>query len=57
VATVDRVSVSIVFETRATRFGLDQFIDGNALVELLGEDFAWQHGWEYLLDERVRPAR
>lgn len=34
----------------ATRWGLDHFIDGCPLEDLIGEDFAWQPGWEYLLD-------
>ena len=33
----------------ATRWGLDHFIGGVALEDLVEEDFAWQEGWEYLL--------
>src|SRR5579859_4842410 len=33
----------------ATRWGLDHFIDGAALEDLAGQDFAWREGWEYLL--------
>jgi 2,3-bisphosphoglycerate-dependent phosphoglycerate mutase len=31
----------------ATRWGLDQFIDGVPLEDLIAQDFAWQEGWEY----------
>jgi 2,3-bisphosphoglycerate-dependent phosphoglycerate mutase len=34
----------------ATRWGLDHFIDGVRLEDLVDQDFAWQEGWEYLLD-------
>lgn len=33
----------------ATRWALDQFVNGVALERLLGEDFAWRPGWEYQL--------
>ena len=33
----------------ATRWGLDHFIGGAALEDLVEQDFAWQQGWEYLL--------
>jgi 2,3-bisphosphoglycerate-dependent phosphoglycerate mutase len=33
----------------ATRWGLDHFIHGATLEDLLEEDFAWQGGWEYRL--------
>ena len=33
----------------ATRWGLDHFIDGVALEDLAGQEFAWREGWEYLL--------
>ena len=33
----------------ATRWGLDHFIGGMPLEDLVGEDFAWQEGWEYRL--------
>jgi broad specificity phosphatase PhoE len=33
----------------ATRWGLDHFIRGVSLEELMDEDFAWQEGWEYRL--------
>jgi 2,3-bisphosphoglycerate-dependent phosphoglycerate mutase len=33
----------------ATRWGLDHFIEGVALEDLIEQDFAWQEGWEYLL--------
>jgi 2,3-bisphosphoglycerate-dependent phosphoglycerate mutase len=31
----------------ATRWALDQRLDGVALETLLADDFAWQEGWEY----------
>src|SRR5215472_16626970 len=31
----------------ATRWGLDHFIDGVPLEELISQDFHWQEGWEY----------
>ena len=33
----------------ATRWGLDHHINGTALEDLAGEDFAWREGWEYWL--------
>jgi broad specificity phosphatase PhoE len=33
----------------ATRWGLDHFIGGAALEDLIGQDFAWRPGWEYQL--------
>jgi 2,3-bisphosphoglycerate-dependent phosphoglycerate mutase len=31
----------------ATRWGLDHFIGGVPLEDLIEQDFAWQQGWEY----------
>ena len=31
----------------ATRWGLDHFIGGASLEDLVEQDFAWQQGWEY----------
>jgi len=31
----------------ATRWGLEHFIDGVPLENLVREEFAWQAGWEY----------
>ena len=31
----------------ATRWGLDHFIGGVSLEDLVEQDFAWQEGWEY----------
>ena len=31
----------------ATRWGLDHFIGGARLEDLVEQDFAWQEGWEY----------
>jgi broad specificity phosphatase PhoE len=33
----------------ATRWGLDHHINGVALEDLAGQDFAWREGWEYRL--------
>ena len=33
----------------ATRWGLDHLTRGIPLEDLVGADFAWQEGWEYLL--------
>jgi hypothetical protein len=33
----------------ATRWGLDHFIGGILLEDLVEQDFAWQEGWEYRL--------
>ena len=34
----------------ATRWGLDHFIDGVRLEELIERDFAWQEGSEYRIN-------
>ena len=34
----------------ATRWGLDHFIGGVGLEELVEQDFAWQEGWEYRIN-------
>jgi 2,3-bisphosphoglycerate-dependent phosphoglycerate mutase len=33
----------------ATRWGLDHYIGGTALEDLVVQGFAWQEGWEYLI--------
>lgn len=33
----------------ATRWGLDHYINGAALENLIDADFAWREGWEYVL--------
>jgi alpha-ribazole phosphatase/probable phosphoglycerate mutase len=35
----------------ATRWGLDHLLKGVPLEDLIEEDFAWQEGWEYELEE------
>lgn len=45
----------LVIGHTATRWGLDRFLLGADLAELLTAEFAWQEGWEYRLDED-RPA-
>ena len=39
----------------ATRWGLDHFIGGVPLEDLIEQDFAWQEGWEYQV-ELARPG-
>ena len=34
----------------ATRWGLDHFLGGIGLEELVQQDFAWQEGWEYRIN-------
>jgi alpha-ribazole phosphatase/probable phosphoglycerate mutase len=41
----------------ATRWALDHDVDGIPLEILISRDFAWQEGWEYLLDPAAGPAR
>jgi len=31
----------------ATRWGLDHYIRGSSLEDLIEQDFAWREGWEY----------
>jgi 2,3-bisphosphoglycerate-dependent phosphoglycerate mutase len=33
----------------ATRWGLDHYLGGVPLEDLVGQDFAWQEGWQYHL--------
>ena len=33
----------------AIRWGLDHYIRGSSLEDLMEQDFAWQEGWEYRL--------
>jgi broad specificity phosphatase PhoE len=40
----------------ATRLGLDHNLRAIALAEALSTDFAWQPGWEYVLDTPPGPA-
>jgi len=35
----------------ATRWGLDHFIGGVPLEDLVDQDFAWQEGWEYRINK------
>ncbi len=55
----DRQRVLVIGHV-ATRWGLDHFIGGVPLEDLMAEDFAWQEGWEYRLPSfhapRIRPA-
>jgi Fructose-2,6-bisphosphatase len=36
----------------ATRWGLEHYINGTPLEDLVDADFAWQEGWEYQLTNR-----
>jgi alpha-ribazole phosphatase/probable phosphoglycerate mutase len=36
----------------ATRWAFDHLVNGVSLEDLIEEDFVWQEGWEYDLDER-----
>ena len=36
----------------ATRWGLEHFVGGKDLEEVITADFAWQEGWEYRLEQR-----
>jgi 2,3-bisphosphoglycerate-dependent phosphoglycerate mutase len=36
----------------ATRWGLDHFINGDPLEDLIVSDFAWREGWEYRIPIR-----
>jgi alpha-ribazole phosphatase/probable phosphoglycerate mutase len=40
----------LVIGHMATRWGLDHLVGGVPLEALAAEDFAWQTGWEYVLD-------
>ena len=33
----------------ATRWGLDHYLGGVPLEDLIGQDFSWQEGWQYHL--------
>ncbi len=39
----------IVIGHMATRWGLEHYLNGVPLEELLSEQFVWQAGWEYIL--------
>ena len=41
----------------ATRFGLDHFLNGRALEDLVDEHFEWQEGWEYRSTATEPPVR
>lgn len=47
--TYDGKKVMIIGH-RATQYGLDHFIKGRSLEELVSEKFKWQPGWEYTLN-------
>jgi broad specificity phosphatase PhoE len=40
----------------ATRMGLERFILGSDLAELVSAEFVWQEGWEYSLEHACRNA-
>jgi 2,3-bisphosphoglycerate-dependent phosphoglycerate mutase len=37
----------------ATRFGLEHFLNGERLEDLIAADFAWREGWEYRIPARA----
>ncbi|MFI0791999.1 histidine phosphatase family protein [Micromonospora rubida] len=39
----------------ATRWGLDHWISGARLEDLVDADFAWSEGWEYRMEEPQDP--
>ncbi|MEU8284749.1 histidine phosphatase family protein [Micromonospora sp. NPDC048905] len=39
----------------ATRWGLDHWINGVRLEDLVDADFAWREGWEYRMEEHQGP--
>jgi broad specificity phosphatase PhoE len=39
----------------ATRYGLEVALSGARLADLLAEDFVWQEGWEFQLDDGGTP--
>ena len=41
----------LVIGHTATRWGLDRFLLGADLAELITTEFGWQEGWEYRMDE------
>lgn len=46
----------LVIGHTATRWGLDRFLLGADVAELITTDFGWKEGWEYRLDERQTAA-
>jgi 2,3-bisphosphoglycerate-dependent phosphoglycerate mutase len=40
----------------ATRWGLDHYVDGTPLEELVAAPFAWREGWLYVLPVRTQRA-
>jgi len=40
----------LVIGHTATRWGLDHFLAGRRIEELVTADFAWQEGWEFQLE-------
>jgi broad specificity phosphatase PhoE len=40
----------------ATRLGLERFLLGRDLAELISSEFVWQEGWEYTLEDSPRSA-
>jgi len=41
----------------ATRWGLDHYLGGVRLEDLIEQDFAWQEGWEYQLNQGCLHSR
>jgi 2,3-bisphosphoglycerate-dependent phosphoglycerate mutase len=40
----------------ATRWAFDHLLAGMPLEELIGADFGWREGWEYVLPDFVQPT-
>lgn len=47
----------LIIGSRATHYGLDRYINGKSLEELLSTEFARQPGWHYDLIQDSRPAK
>ena len=47
----DREVMVLIIGHRATQYGLEYWINGKSLEELLITPFVWQPGWEYQLNE------
>ena len=41
----------------ATRWGLERFLGGQDLAQLVAAEFVWQEGWEYHLGAAIPRAR
>jgi 2,3-bisphosphoglycerate-dependent phosphoglycerate mutase len=46
----------LIVGSRATQYGLDHWIDGKKLEDLLSHKMVWQPGWQYKLFQNTEPA-